>query len=123
VVAYVIVGTPGERPEERDATLKLVQSLDASLVQVHIFASYPGTEAMELHPALGGDGATKFVPARSRADHDELLRIQRGFYRSYYLRPDRLVRHAWRRAPQVWANPRGELGMAWSLVRHAMRSS
>jgi len=120
LVAYVIIGVPGETAEEREATLRLAESMDANLVQVHVFVSYPGTQAMTEHPELGGAGATKFVPAPSRPDHQELLALQRQFYRRFYLSPGNLVRHTVNRFPQIMSNPRGELRNAWSLARHAV---
>jgi radical SAM superfamily enzyme YgiQ (UPF0313 family) len=120
LVAFLIVGVPIERAEEREATLRLASELGASLVQLHIFASYPGTYAAQKFPELGTGGATKFAPTHSRADRDELLAVRRRFYLDFYLRPDRLVRHVVRRVPQVLSNPRGELGMAWRLARLAL---
>ena len=120
LVAYVIIGVPGETAEERESTLRLAESLDASLVQVHVFVSYPGTQAMDEHPELGGAGATKFVPSPSRPDHEELLALQRQFYRRFYLSPGNLMRHAVSRFPQIMANPGGELRNAWSLAKHAV---
>ena len=120
LVAYVIIGVPGESAEEREATLRLAESLEASLVQVHVFVSYPGTQAMVEHPELGGAGASKFVPSPSRPDHEELLALQRRFYRRFYLKPGNLMRHTVARFPQIMANPGGELRNAWSLAKHAV---
>lgn len=121
VVAYLIIGAPTETRGERQATLKLADQLDASIVQLHIFASYPGTEALARFPQLGAEGATKFIPARGRADQAELLDVQREFYRRFYLRPDRLAKLAWRRLPQLLSDPRGQVEAALELARYTAR--
>ncbi|MBR56871.1 MAG: hypothetical protein CMH54_02310 [Myxococcales bacterium] len=120
VVAYLIIGIPEETAEDRRATLRLAEELKASMVQLHIFASYPGTQAMTNYPELGAQGGNKFIPAPTRSDRDDLLQLQRDFYRRFYLRPDRFVQHVWRRWPQLWANPGGEIRNAMHLVRHAL---
>ena len=97
VVTYLIIGTPGETVEERNLTLSLGEKMDPDIVQIHIFASYPGTEASAVTPEFGTNGATKFRPSAGRADEDELLRVQKAFYRKFYLRPDRLLHHALQR--------------------------
>lgn len=120
VVAYLILGTPGETAAERRATLELAESLDATLIQVHIFASYPGTEAERNHPALGGVGANKFQASPAHPDHDELVALQRRAYRSFYLRPRRLARHVLRRFDRLVADPADELRIGAGVLRHTL---
>ena len=119
VITYLIIGAPGETEEDRNLTLRLGEQMDADIVQIHIFASYPGTAANASRPDLGINGATKFSPASGRADEAELIRVQKAFYRRYYLRPDRLVHHAIQRIPRILSDPQAELGAAWRLFRHA----
>ncbi len=120
LVAYLMIGIPGETRAERMRTLHLADELHAAMAQLHIFSAYPGTAACSLYPELSIPGSTKFDPGRDRDDGEELLRLQRDFYRRYYLRPDRLLRHAWRRRAQLMASPRGEVQTAWQLVRHVL---
>jgi len=119
VITYLIIGAPGETVEDRDMTLRLGEQMGADIVQVHIFASYPGTAANEVRPDLGFNGATKFSPASGRADEQELIRVQKAFYRKFYLRPDRLIHHALQRIPRLIYDPQAELEAAWRLFRHA----
>ena len=119
VVTYLIIGAPGETEEDRNLTLQLGEDMDPDIVQIHIFASYPGTEAFQVRPDLGVNGATKFTPAGGRADEQDLIRIQKAFYRKFYLRSHRLVHHALQHIPRIISDPQGEISAAWRLFRHA----
>ena len=84
MVAYVILGSPGETDAEREATWELVDELRPELVQCHRFAHYPmarGERGDPMWPHLGD----KF--ASNEAELTPLAFDQHDLYRRYYLSP------------------------------------
>ncbi len=84
MVAYVILGAPGETEQERHATWRLLDDLRPELVQCHRFAAYPmarGERGNETWKRL----SNKFAGGAS--DVSSLDFDQRDLYRKFYLSP------------------------------------
>ena len=74
----VIVGHPGETPEEFLATYEFLNSLDISYLHVFTYSERPNTEALKIRPV---------VPKKARAERSRMLHIlsekkKRAFYES-----------------------------------------
>ncbi|MBI3552135.1 MAG: cobalamin B12-binding domain-containing protein [Elusimicrobia bacterium] len=97
-----MIGVPDERPEDIDASLDFALSLPLDALSCFIYVPYPGT------PLRARALRTGFVSAdwRDYSAHparlpyvgegfteDDLLRRQRDFYRSFYLRPGFALAH------------------------------
>ena len=83
LVAYVILGSPGETEAERRATWQLLDEIRPELVQCHRFAWYPMARGERNDPAWPRLG-DKFASddAQTPLEFD-----QRDLYRKYYLSP------------------------------------
>jgi len=96
MVAYVILGSPGESEVERHATWRLLDDIRPELVQCHRFAWYPmarGERGDPNWPHLGD----KFASAGAATGPIEF--DQRDLYRKYYLSPRFVIDYARTRGP------------------------
>jgi len=96
MVAYVILGSPGESEVERHATWRLLDDIRPELVQCHRFAWYPmarGERGDPNWPHLGDKFATNGA-ATGPLEFD-----QRDLYRKYYLSPRFVIDYARTRGP------------------------
>lgn len=96
-----ILGLPGETRETMRQTMEYARELDVDTIQVSLAAPYPGTELYvralangwlkqsELTDALGIQEATLEYPELTR---DEMFRAVEEFYRTFYLRPQPIIR-------------------------------
>ncbi len=99
-LAYVILGSHGESPEDVHGTIRFVQEIGADYVQFSSLTALPGTPLY----AMGGD--TSEVSVRSPVDseskrntctslsEEELDRLMRVAWRSFWMRPRPLARLA-----------------------------
>jgi len=74
----VIVGHPGETPEEFLASYEFLNSLDISYLHVFTYSERPNTEALNIRPV---------IPKKERAERSRMLHIlsekkKRAFYES-----------------------------------------
>ncbi|MGM0578479.1 MAG: B12-binding domain-containing radical SAM protein [Myxococcota bacterium] len=123
LVAYFIVGVPGETDAERAATYELIREIRPDLVQIHIFNLFPGSSAMELYPELYSPTGSKFTgPATMGPELERLDRERRAFYLRYYLDPRNLGRMVRRRWRPILANLGDEVDFAWQATRYFMRN-
>ena len=84
MVAYVILGSPGESEAERRATWRLLDDIRPELVQCHRFAWYPMARGERGDPTWRRHG-DKFASDSTGAP--PLVFDQRDLYRQYYLSP------------------------------------
>jgi radical SAM superfamily enzyme YgiQ (UPF0313 family) len=91
MVAYVILGSPGESEAERHATWRLLDEIRPELVQCHRFAWYPMARGERGDPDWRPHG-DKF--ASDSNGHPPLAFDQRDLYRKYYLSPRFLLDYA-----------------------------
>lgn len=103
-VGLFLVGLPTQTAAEVTDTLRWAQQLAPDYVQVQIFRAYPDIAWWaDLPPrARDADSAYHYGPIRETAaaiPAQDLARMQRHFYRRYYLRPGFAlshVRRCWR---------------------------
>ena len=81
MVAYVILGSPGETEAERRATWRLLDDIRPELVQCHRFAWYPMARGERGDPTWRRHG-DKFASDGTGAP--PLAFDQRDLYRQYY---------------------------------------
>jgi len=91
MVAYVILGSPGETDAEREATWRLVDEIRPELVQCHRFAYYPMARGERGDPTWSWQG-DKF--ASNGAELEPLALDQHDLYRRFYLSPRFLYDYA-----------------------------
>ncbi|MGI8550945.1 MAG: hopanoid biosynthesis associated radical SAM protein HpnJ [Dehalococcoidia bacterium] len=96
-----ILGLPGETRETMRQTMTYARELDVDTIQVSLAAPYPGTELYaralangwlkqgSLTDTLGIQESTLEYPDLSR---DEIFRGVEEFYRSFYMRPQPIIR-------------------------------
>jgi radical SAM superfamily enzyme YgiQ (UPF0313 family) len=124
VLAYFLLGLPGETGDSARRTIDFATSLPLDYVSFNVFAPTPGTglgTAFLGTPESADGGRDRSAPAReSRCElpPDELMRLRRHAYLRFYGRPAYLLSQLARvRAP-------GELARltraAWRLARNAM---
>jgi radical SAM superfamily enzyme YgiQ (UPF0313 family) len=95
MVAYVILGSPGETEAERHATAQLLDDINPELVQCHRFAWYPMARGEKGDPAWRRPGH-KFASDSTGAP--PLVFDQRDLYRQFYFSPRFLLHYARTRA-------------------------
>lgn len=91
MVAYVILGSPGETEAERHATWRLLDEIRPELVQCHRFAWYPMARGERGDPTWRRHG-NKFASDSTGAA--PLAFDQRDLYRKFYLSPRFLLHYA-----------------------------
>lgn len=111
VSGYFIVGIPGERESDLEATASLARDMDCDFAIVTRLQWWPGTE-------LGDElGAGSRAPFRFDFPRDpegpDPFEAERRLYRAIYLRPGRIASTLRRLA----AHPLTTLRSAWGLLR------
>jgi anaerobic magnesium-protoporphyrin IX monomethyl ester cyclase len=91
MVAYVILGSPGESEDERLATWRLLDDIRPELVQCHRFAWYPMARGERGDPTWRRHG-DKFASDSTGAP--PLAFDQRDLYRKFYLSPRFMLHYA-----------------------------
>jgi radical SAM superfamily enzyme YgiQ (UPF0313 family) len=91
MVAYVILGSPGETEAERLATWRLLDDIRPELVQCHRFAWYPMARGERGDPTWRRHG-DKFASDSTGAP--PLAFDQRDLYRKFYLSPRFMLHYA-----------------------------
>ncbi|HNW93188.1 MAG TPA: radical SAM protein [bacterium] len=133
ITASVMLGChPTETREELEQTMRLALELNPTYLQINILTPFPGTaiydemqQAGMLDPDLRYDDMSYFHDRGVRwrtaaASGDELLALQKQFYRRFYLRPGFALRHLL--AIRSWAELRCDLRYGWSFVRDILRA-
>lgn len=113
--AFCMIGFPEETPAMVEETLALVRRLDPDQVQFCAVTAYPGTP---LHKMLAGDRDLDYarmtgfraLEGNEHMTAEEIEEKIRGAYKSFYLRPHRLLREL--RSPRRLA---GKVGRYFSL--------
>lgn len=106
-----LVGLPTQTAEEVAETRRWAQGLDLDYVQVQIFRAYPDIAWWPDMPAANRDGEAAYhygpvATTMAAMPAAALPRLQRRFYRGFYLRPEFALshlRHCWRH----YCDPRG----------------
>lgn len=119
-VGLFLIGLPGETLEEAEATARWAQELAPDYVQVQIFRSYPDVPWWPQLPRHVRDEVAAYhygsIECTAAAIAPEALpRLQREFYRRYYLRPRFVLDHVRR----CWRYYLGPSGIPASLGRLA----
>ncbi|MDP3766293.1 MAG: radical SAM protein [Nanoarchaeota archaeon] len=107
IIAYMMLGLPGETKELSLQTIKFAKEIEPEFVKFNLTIPFPGTElydtALEQGKLRHNDYA-QFTSLSGLADSDpiyvpdgysveELKKIQKRAYREYYLRPKILIKH------------------------------
>jgi anaerobic magnesium-protoporphyrin IX monomethyl ester cyclase len=132
-VAYVLVGIPGEGPEESLETLRFAKQNGVDFIQFSTLSPFPGTELYEqaqregwfretkvLNPADAEERRATLVPPGWT--EEELGRTLRRMYGGFYLRPGYLAKQALRAQRTGTLPMRARLGFEmarWYLGRPA----
>lgn len=125
-VGLFLIGLPGETQEEVGATVRWAQRLAPDYVQVQIFRSYPDVPWWPQIPQeLRDDVAAYHYGAIERTAAAiapaALPRLQREFYRSYYLRSRFMLDHA-RRCWRSYLDP-SRVAASLSRLAYMARSA
>ena len=117
-VGLFLLGLPTQTVGEVTDTLRWAQQLAPDYVQVQIFRAYPDIDWWtDLPPQVRDvEAAYHYGPVLATAaaiPPQDLARMQREFYRGYYLRP----RFAWSHARKCWRHYCAAEGIAAAL-RH-----
>ncbi len=121
-VAYLLVGIPGETPATTLRTLRFARRVGLDFVQFSTLSPYEGTP---LHEQALLDGELAWSRVRNPVDAEErrptlvpsdwreqdLSRILKVLYGGFYLRPEWLLRQAWRAQRSGMLVPRLGLGL------------
>jgi radical SAM superfamily enzyme YgiQ (UPF0313 family) len=105
ILAYFMIGSPGETKEQAEATLRLARELDPDYLHLSITTAFPETDLYRLgfekgilkedywrefakHPHIG------FVPAiwEEHMTREELVGMLRKGYKEFYLRPAYIIK-------------------------------
>jgi len=120
-VAYVILGTPGEKERDVWTTKELVLSVDPDIVKVHSFCAYPGSGIFD---AQRSKYSLEQLSAHSHHGfylfHEEAelwADLESDLIRSVYFRPKYVLRHAWKFSGFYLLNPK----CAAALMKYAGR--
>jgi len=109
--ASFMIGNPGERRESIERTIKLSKELKADFVAFHFCTPFPGTELHRM--ALDHNWMPEFLdyhdlrPDRcvmnaTNLSTEELTKMRRKAYQSFYLRPSFLVKRFLTLRPHDW---------------------
>ena len=121
-VAYLLVGIPGETPATTLRTLRFARRVGLDFVQFSTLSPYEGTP---LHEQALLDGELTWSRVRNPVDAEErrptlvpsdwreqdLSRILKVLYGGFYLRPEWMLRQAWRAHRAGMLPERARLGM------------
>ncbi len=85
-VCFFMFGLPGETIADMEETIRFAKKLNPTYASFHIALPYPGTEFHEM--ARENIGTELFPKAYTgEVCYDDLIRVARRAFRSYYLRP------------------------------------
>lgn len=122
-VALFLIGSPGETEEDIEKSMALALRIRPDYIQVQIFCAYPDSPYyIGLGPEAGaavqfGNQYHYATPtwSPSRVQPDELKRLQRLFYRRFYLRPSFIVSHLWKYM-DFYLNPQSAVNSALGMA-------
>lgn len=137
---YLIVGSPGETPQDIEETEKVLRLAGPDLIRISVFNPLIGTESWDNYQASIdiSDLSENYVSSnRSGYKHENFTQVEleelrknmvRSYERWYYAMPQR-VRRAWERGMYYMENPalgRKRIGRTLGLVpapnRHVVTS-
>ena len=122
-VGFFMVGSPGEREEDFQATLRLLERVDPHLIQVAFFTIYPGSRAYDTY-AERRPADWSYYQHYERAlnlsdEADEVVNAwQRRLYLHFLARPRFVLRYLAMRHINLLTNAGTEL----FLVRQALKT-
>jgi len=117
VTGFFIIGTPFETVEDINKSIKFAKELRLDAIQVHFFTPYPGSNSYE---TWGGDYffGNKFSPYISlNFSYKSLEKLQKMFYRKFYISPDFVLRYIKNSLFYVLFNPEKELKRFFSFFK------
>ncbi|MDX2171045.1 MAG: B12-binding domain-containing radical SAM protein [Deltaproteobacteria bacterium] len=117
MVAYVILGSPGETEAERHATWRLLDDIRPELVQCHRFAWYPMARGERGDPSWRRP-SHKFATDSTGAP--PLAFDQRELYRRFYLSPRFLLHYARTRARWLPGPILRDAALAWRTATYLL---
>lgn len=90
-----LLGIPGEKTSEMEATFKFARKLDPDWCRFNIYVAVPGSrlyqEVMEKHLYDRVEDFAAYVKTED-FDYDSLLKIQRRFHKNFNITPKRILR-------------------------------
>lgn len=122
-LAYLILGAPGESTKDVERSIRFVRELGADYVQFSALTALPGTPLFASHRDEIRGSVTSPVDSESQKQTltdlpvEELDRLMRFAWRSFYLRPTPMVRLA------KDAVNSGSVSEAWRLGKNMARWS
>lgn len=122
-VALFMVGMPDETLADAESTLALARRIRPDYLQVQLYRAYPDVALWNELPETARTRAADYhyLAAESncsRIPAGELMRLQRRFYRTFYLRPGFAARHLarhWRYYASLRALGRAPAALAYLL--------
>jgi len=103
--AFFIIGLPGETVETIKKTIAFAKKINPDIAKFHILKPYPGTEVYDTLKSLNfilTEDYDKFgihTPPVHRLENlspDDMLLWQKKAYKTFYLRPSKIVNQAFR---------------------------
>lgn len=125
--ATYMIGFPGEKKEDILKTIDVALMLDTEIIQVSYVTPYPGTPMFDLLKEKGvlgedikwSDFASGKLPTGADVSPDELAKLNRVFWRKYFLRP-RYVVSFFKRFFEFPNGPQKAIGALISFIRRIM---
>jgi anaerobic magnesium-protoporphyrin IX monomethyl ester cyclase len=107
IIGFFMIGVPGDSVESVEATIAYAKSLDIDFAKFTVYSPFPGTQIYEEFREQGKipasaewerftnyptrDNPAIFVPEGMA--NDDLIRLQKKAFVSFYLRPGMMLRH------------------------------
>jgi radical SAM superfamily enzyme YgiQ (UPF0313 family) len=123
VTLSFILGNPDETEAEMLQTLAFAQQLAPLMVQVAFLTPYPGSKLYENPSGLSISSCAQYDRLccnLSQVPDQRLVRLQRLFYRHFYLSPAAIWRYLTRRVPYAITD-RKEWRLLWRTLAYLGR--
>jgi len=127
-VAFVVLGTPGEREEDIEATFKLIKSIKPDFLQIHFFTPYAGSpyslslgfaKGLAKNTDMAGLGASKFKLSDNLCSvpYEKLFILHKRLYKEFYLSPRFFFNYGVKRLPHLLLNIRAQKKLIITALR------
>lgn len=125
---YFMLGFPGETKEQILNTLDFARKLKPLMIQVAFFTPYPGSEVFKnilqehsIEETLSISHYNSINFSSGPVDPEEIRKLQRQFYRSFYFSPSYLWRYFSKRFPYTLSQGR-EVMLALRTLRWMLKN-
>ncbi len=122
-VCFFMLGCPTETREEIEGTFQLCKKLGPDMIQVAYYTPYPGSKAFKELGEKEKISFTKYSHYNelthnfSNVSTKELVKLQKSFYRRYFLTPKFFIKYAGRRIPYLLFNFKSESKLILESLR------